>query len=71
MHEYSVIPFDDEEINFLRFVKDSNLKGFAYPNMPGGTLYKVMLDKETATFVPLKFRLKVFGKSKSLPKPEI
>ena len=67
MLEYSIIPHIEEEIPFLTYIKEQKFEGYAYPNMPGGTLYKLMLDEEMATYLPLKFRLKVFGKSK----PEI
>lgn len=67
MFEYSIVPFNEEEAPFLEFIKGKKFEGYAYPNMPGGTLYKLKLDEETATLLSLKFRLKVFGKSK----PEI
>lgn len=67
MHEYAIVPHDEEEIPFLRFVQEQKFDGYVHPNMPGGALYKLKLDEETATFLPLKFRLKVFGKSE----PEI
>jgi len=67
MLEYSIVAHEEDEIPFLRFVKEQHFEGYVHPNMPGGALYKLKLDEETATFLPLKFRLKVFGKSE----PEI
>jgi hypothetical protein len=63
MLEYSIVPHEEEEIPLLKYLQEQKFQGYAHPNMPGGTLYKLMLDEETATFLPLKFRLKVFGRS--------
>lgn len=61
--EYDVVPEIEEEIPFLKYIKENKFEGYAFPNMPGGTLYKLKMNKETATYLKVKFRLKVCGES--------
>lgn len=65
MHEYAIIAHEEDEIPLLKYVQENKLTGYLHPNMPDGALFKLQLDEETATFLPLKFRLKVFGRSES------
>lgn len=63
MHEYKIIAFDEDEIPLLEYVQANKLGGFVYPNMPGGALFVLPLDDDTALHIRLKYRLKIFGKS--------
>jgi hypothetical protein len=61
MHEYKITAFD--EIEFLKFVQEQKFEGYCHPNMPGGMLFVLKMDDETALSIKLKFRCKIFGKS--------
>lgn len=56
------MPHEEEEIPFLMYVQENKINGYMHPNMPEGTLYILKLEEEAATFLPLKFRLKIFNK---------
>lgn len=58
MNKYEIIPSDDEEVNFQIFIAESKIPGYLYPNRPEGLVYHLSIEKDMATMLSLKFKLK-------------
>jgi hypothetical protein len=67
LRNYSIIVDDDNELDFLRYVKEEKINGSAYP-MPFGLMYKLDLHEEDVSLLKLKFNFRSFGKTVTQPK---
>lgn len=55
---YEIIPTEDQESEFQSFVVETKIPGYLHPNNPEGLVYHLEIDKEMATMLSLRFRLK-------------